>query len=123
MRRSVRTVLNRSYILQQLIESGNVAVIGGKHDLASGLVTFYDDTWVHDEASMRAFTGRIAPGVAKAKAVAKRPARPVAPLVVTPAPAGPAVAASRVAAASRTSGRLIARTAIPVARRLSARTR
>ena len=122
VRRSVRTVLNRSYILQQLIESGNVAVIGGKHDLASGLVTFYDDTWVHDEDSMRAFTGRIAPGVAKAKAVAKRPARAAVPTVVTPA-ADPGITAPGAASASRTSGRLVARSALPVARRLSVRPR
>jgi len=58
VRRSVRTILNRSYILEHLIEEGKVAVIGGKHDLASGQVQFFDDTWVHDEASIRTFTGR-----------------------------------------------------------------
>ena len=60
VRRSVRTIVNRSYILEHLIESGKVAIIGAKHDLATGAVTFFDDTWVHDEASMRRITGRAA---------------------------------------------------------------
>lgn len=60
VRRSVRTIVNRSYILEHLIESGKVAIIGAKHDLSSGTVTFFDDTWVHDEASMRKISGRAA---------------------------------------------------------------
>lgn len=60
VRRSVRTIVNRSYILEHLIESGRAAIIGAKHDLSSGAVTFFDDTWVHDEASMRLITGRAA---------------------------------------------------------------
>jgi carbonic anhydrase len=79
VRRSVRTILNRSYILERLIEAGKVAIIGGKHDLASGQVTFFDDTWVHDELSLRAYTGRIAPGAAKARAVAEAGPHPVTP--------------------------------------------
>lgn len=58
VRRSVRAIVNRSAILERLIEDGQVAVIGGRHDLASGRVDFLPDTWVHDEASMRAITGR-----------------------------------------------------------------
>ena len=58
VRRSVRTIVNRSYILERLIESGKVAIIGAKHDLATGSVAFFDDTFVHDEDSMRAVTGR-----------------------------------------------------------------
>ncbi len=52
VRRAVRTIVNRSYVLASLIKEGRVAVIGGMHDLASGEVTFYDDTWVHDTASL-----------------------------------------------------------------------
>ena len=56
VRRSVRSIINRSYILERLIEKGDVAIIGAKHDLASGEVEFFADTWVHDRASMDAFT-------------------------------------------------------------------
>lgn len=62
VRRSVRTIVSRSYILEHLVESGKVAIIGAKHDLASGVVTWFDDTWVHDEASLRRMTGRAPNG-------------------------------------------------------------
>lgn len=58
VRRSVRTIVNRSYILEHMIAAGKVAVIGAKHHLPSGTVTFFDDTLVHDEPSMRIVTGR-----------------------------------------------------------------
>lgn len=60
VRRSVRAIVSRSYILEHMIESGEVAVIGAKHDLASGVVHFFEDTHVHDEASLRVITGRSA---------------------------------------------------------------
>lgn len=92
MRRSVRTILNRSYILEHLIEAGKVAIIGGKHDLATGQVTFYEDTWVHDEASIRAVTGRL-----PLKAVITAPAAEVPR--AKGAPADVAVANSAASAA------------------------
>ncbi len=55
IRRSVRTIVNRSYILEQMISSGEVAIVGAKHDLASGMVEFYDDTWVSDRVALEAF--------------------------------------------------------------------
>jgi carbonic anhydrase len=58
VRRSVRAIVNRSTILEHMIAAGKVGIIGGKHDLASGAVTFFDDTWLHDEATMRVFAGR-----------------------------------------------------------------
>lgn len=99
VRRSVRAVLNRSYILEHLIEAGKVAIIGGKHDLASGQVQFFDDTWVHDEASMRAFTGRepVAPAAAKGIAAGRR-------AVNGTAVAGPA---RRAAGSARTRGAVL----------------
>lgn len=72
IRHSVRTIANRSYILEQLIEAGKVAIVGAKHDLASGAVTFFDDTLVHDEASLRAISGRaVAAPAQKQKLTAK----------------------------------------------------
>ena len=58
VRRSVRTIVNRSYILEHMVQAGEVAIIGAKHHLESGAVTFFDDTWVHDTDSMAALTGR-----------------------------------------------------------------
>ncbi len=64
IRRSVRTIVNRSFILEQMIASGDVAIVGAKHDLASGQVTFFDETWIADrpalETNVRQVTRRPA---------------------------------------------------------------
>lgn len=57
VRRSVRSIVNRSPILERMISAGKVGIIGAKHDLASGEVTFFDDTWLHDQASMQVIAG------------------------------------------------------------------
>ncbi len=44
IRRSVKTIINRSYILEHMIEKGEVAIIGAKHNLETGVVEFFDDT-------------------------------------------------------------------------------
>lgn len=43
IQRSVRSILNRSYILEHMVENGEVAIIGAKHNLDTGKVDFYDD--------------------------------------------------------------------------------
>lgn len=43
--RTVKSVISRSYILEQMIEKGEIGIIGAVHDLESGAVTFYDDTF------------------------------------------------------------------------------
>lgn len=58
IRRSVRAIVNRSYILERMITQGEVAIIGAKHDLATGQVDFYDDTWVADRPTLETFIGR-----------------------------------------------------------------
>jgi carbonic anhydrase len=58
VRRSVQAIVNRSYILEHMIGAGKVGIIGAKHDLSSGMVTFFNDTWVHDEPSMRSMLAR-----------------------------------------------------------------
>lgn len=44
VRRTVKSILERSPILKELAESGQVGLIGGVHDITSGEVTFYEDT-------------------------------------------------------------------------------
>ena len=41
--RSVRAVVERSFILEQLVEEGKIGVVGGMHNLETGKVEFYDD--------------------------------------------------------------------------------
>jgi carbonic anhydrase len=43
---SVRAIINRSYILGQMLERGEIAIIGGKHHLDTGKVDFFEDTHV-----------------------------------------------------------------------------
>jgi len=57
VRRSIRSILVRRQILEELVFDGKVAVIGAKHDLTTGTVTFFDDTHVHDRASLQAALG------------------------------------------------------------------
>jgi carbonic anhydrase len=61
VRRSVRAIVNRSFILEELISKGEAAIVGGMHDLDTGLVTFFDDTWVRDRATLEAFARRPTP--------------------------------------------------------------
>ncbi|MCE0724154.1 MULTISPECIES: carbonic anhydrase family protein [Legionella] len=42
--RTVRAVMDRSPILKELIETGECGIIGGNHDIATGEVSFYEDT-------------------------------------------------------------------------------
>lgn len=46
VRRSVKTIVNRSVILEQMVERGEIAVIGAKHNLETGIVEFFEDTWI-----------------------------------------------------------------------------
>ena len=55
VKRSVRTIINRSFILEQMIEKGEVAIIGAKHFLDTGRVEFYPDTFLSNKKDVRAF--------------------------------------------------------------------
>ncbi len=54
IKRSVKMVVDRSYILEQMIEKGEVAIIGAKHNLDTGVVEFYEDTLISDKTDVRA---------------------------------------------------------------------
>lgn len=51
MRRSVKTIVNRSNILEEMIEKGEVAIIGAMHHLETGAVKFFDDTFISNKAA------------------------------------------------------------------------
>lgn len=44
VRRTVKAIQERSPILKEMIEKGEIGIIGGSHDITSGIVTFYEDT-------------------------------------------------------------------------------
>jgi len=46
VRRSVRSIVDRSFILEKMIEEGKIGVVGGMHNLDTGLVEFYEDAQI-----------------------------------------------------------------------------
>jgi carbonic anhydrase len=46
VKHSVYSIMDKSPILKQLIASGEIGIVGGSHDLATGKVTFLDDTMI-----------------------------------------------------------------------------
>ena len=44
VKRSVKSIMERSPILKEMIESGEIGIVGGTHDIATGNVTFFEDT-------------------------------------------------------------------------------
>lgn len=53
IKRAIKAIIDRSYILEQMIERGEVAIIGGKHNLETGIVEFFDDTWVSNKKEIK----------------------------------------------------------------------
>ena len=53
IKRSVRTIVNRSYILEQMIEKGEIAIVGAKHHLDTGRVDFFKDTWISNKKEVK----------------------------------------------------------------------
>ncbi|WP_298393369.1 carbonic anhydrase family protein [Flavobacterium sp.] len=43
VKRNVNSILERSPILKQMIDNGEIGIVGGMHNLETGEVTFYDD--------------------------------------------------------------------------------
>ena len=44
VKRSVKSIMERSTILKEMIEKGEIGIVGGTHDIATGQVTFFDNT-------------------------------------------------------------------------------
>ena len=43
VKRTVKSITERSPILKEMIESGQISIVGGSHDITTGKVNFYDD--------------------------------------------------------------------------------
>lgn len=47
VKRTVQAIMERSTILKEMIEKGEIGIVGGTHDIATGAVKFYPDTlWI-----------------------------------------------------------------------------
>jgi carbonic anhydrase len=51
VKRTVHAILERSPILKEMLENGQIGIIGGTHNISNGSVIFYDDTLVINNAS------------------------------------------------------------------------
>jgi carbonic anhydrase len=50
VRRTVKSIIERSYIIEQMVESGAIGVVGAMYNIDTGRVEFYDDVqYVRDE--------------------------------------------------------------------------
>lgn len=50
VKRTVKSIIQRSYILEQMIESGEIGIIGAMYNIETGQVSFYQDTeFINDE--------------------------------------------------------------------------
>ncbi len=50
VRRTVKSIIERSYIIEQMVESGAIGVVGAMYNIDTGVVEFYDDVqYVRDE--------------------------------------------------------------------------
>ncbi len=50
VRRSVKSIIERSYIIEQMVESGAIGVVGAMYNIETGKVEFYEDVmYIKDE--------------------------------------------------------------------------
>ncbi|HUM51943.1 MAG TPA: carbonic anhydrase family protein [Chitinophagales bacterium] len=43
VKRSVKSIIERSFILEQMVENGQIGVVGAMYNIETGVVDFYDD--------------------------------------------------------------------------------
>ena len=46
VKRAIKSIIQRSTILKEMIESGEIGIVGGTHDISTGQVAFFDETIV-----------------------------------------------------------------------------
>jgi carbonic anhydrase len=46
IKRTVKAIMERSPILKEMIESGELGIVGGNHDITTGEVEFFEDTLI-----------------------------------------------------------------------------
>lgn len=50
VKRNVKNIIERSFVLEQMIENGEIGIVGAIHNIETGEVSFYDDvTYIKDE--------------------------------------------------------------------------
>ncbi|MDX2248878.1 MAG: carbonic anhydrase family protein [Bacteroidia bacterium] len=53
VKRSVNAIIERSFILEQMIEQEEIAIIGAMYNIETGLVDFYEECWVSNAKEVK----------------------------------------------------------------------
>ena len=52
VKRNVKNIIERSFVLEQMIENGQIGIVGAMHNIETGEVSFYDEvTYINDNES------------------------------------------------------------------------
>jgi carbonic anhydrase len=52
VKRNVKNIIERSFVLEQMIDNGQIGIVGAMHNIETGEVSFYDDVvYIKDEKS------------------------------------------------------------------------
>ena len=52
VKRSVKSIIERSFVLEQMLEEGQIGIVGAMHDIETGMVTFYNDVmYIKDDTN------------------------------------------------------------------------
>lgn len=43
VKRNVKNIIERSYVLEKMVENGSIGIVGAMHNIETGVVTFYDE--------------------------------------------------------------------------------
>lgn len=50
VKRNVKNIIERSFILEQMVENGEIGIVGAMHNIETGKVTFYNDVmYIRDD--------------------------------------------------------------------------
>lgn len=53
VRRSVHSIIERSFVLERMLEAQEIGIVGGMHDLDTGVVEIFDDCKVFSRADIK----------------------------------------------------------------------
>ena len=56
VKRNVKNIIERSFVLEQMLEEGQIGIVGAMHNIETGKVTFYDDVMYINDAVNPEFT-------------------------------------------------------------------
>jgi carbonic anhydrase len=56
---TMREIPNRSNVLREMVEAGEIAIIGGMYDVETGRVEFYENSMINSEAIYQSSESKV----------------------------------------------------------------